>query len=216
MGTPVRISLQGAEGRLGRLIVEEMGRVSETHAIVYAGPVLRHGVLPQCDVVVDVSAAKGTTALLERLEGQALVVGTTGDLPMDALSAYAARAPVAIVPNFSVGIPMLLDLLEQAIRCLPDGWQVEVMETHHVHKKDAPSGTAKRLAASIRKQMGVDAIPVRSLRVGETFGEHTVQLTGPGERLELKHVATGREVFAIGAVRWARWLVQQPVGLIQP
>jgi len=212
----MRISLQGAEGRLGRLIVEELARVSEAHAVVYAGPVLRNGVLPQCDVVVDVSSAQGTESLLERMDGQALVVGTTGDLPMDAIAAYAKRAPVAIVPNFSVGIPMLLDLLEQAIRCLPDGWKLEVMETHHVHKKDAPSGTAKRLAASIRKQMGGVEVPVSSQRVGETFGEHTVQLTGPGERLELKHVATHREVFAIGAVRWARWLVEQPVGLIQP
>ena len=94
------------------------------------------------------------------------------------------------------------------MRVLPEGWHVEVVEAHHAAKKDAPSGTAKRLVQAIGRD-----VPTHSLRVGDTFGEHTVWMCGPGERLELKHVATRREVFAIGAVRWAKWLVQQPVGL---
>ena len=160
----------------------------------------------------DVSSASGTAALLPRLDGQALVVGTTGDLPMKALSTYARSAAVAIVPNFSVGIPLLLELVQQAVGQLPPGWDIEVVEAHHHHKQDAPSGTAKRIV----RATGLEYVPTHSLRVGDTFGEHTVWLCGPGERIELKHVATRREVFAIGAMRWARTLAHAPPGLQQP
>ncbi len=199
------VAVHGATGRLGRLIVHELGED-------YAGPVGRDGFLPPCDLVIDVSSAAGTAALLARLDGQALLVGTTGALPLDALAAYAARAPVAIVPNFSAGVPLLADVLAQLVPRLPQGWSIEVVEAHHAHKKDAPSGTAKRLIAAT----GRPDVPWHSLRLGDTVGEHTVWLAGPGERLELKHVATRREVFAIGAVRHARWLMTQPPGLYRP
>ena len=199
-----RVAIQGASGRLGQLIVAQAGDA-------FAGAVTRAGDVPDCDVVIDVSSAAGLTALLPRLHGQPLVVGTTGDLPMDALAAYGARASVVVVPNFSVGIPLLLDLVARAVAALPPGWDIEVVEAHHHHKKDAPSGTAKRLVRATGKD-----VPVHALRVGDCFGEHTVWLCGPGERLELKHVATRREVFAIGALRWADWLLTQPPGLQAP
>ena len=135
----VKVSVQGATGRLGTLIVKEAGPN-------YVGAVERSGSVPACDVVIDVSSAAGIAALLPRLSGQALVVGTTGELPMDALRAYAEHAPVAIVPNFSVGVPLLLDLVQRAVGALPPGWDIEIVEAHHHHKLDAPSGTAKRLA----------------------------------------------------------------------
>ena len=90
------------------------------------------------------------------------------------------------------------------------------MEAHHHHKKDAPSGTAIRLAQAVVNASSRELPTMHSLRVGDTFGEHTVWMCGPGERIELKHVATGRSVFAIGALRWAKWLVDQPCGLIRP
>lgn len=195
-----RVAVHGATGRLGRLIVAEAG----DH---FAGPVGRSGPVPDCDVVIDVSTPDGLRGLLPRLSGQPLLVGTTGDLPD--LSAYAARAPVAVVPNFSDGVPVLLDLLREAVARLP-GWQIEVVEAHHAAKRDAPSGTAKRLVTAIGRE-----VPTHSLRAGDTIGEHTVWLAGPGERLELKHVATRREVFALGALRWAERLVGQPPGLVQ-
>jgi 4-hydroxy-tetrahydrodipicolinate reductase len=201
----VKVSVHGATGRLGALIVTEAGTD-------YVGPVERGGAVPACDVVIDVSSAAGTAALLPRLTGQALVVGSTGELPMDALRAYAQHAAVAVVPNFSVGIPLLLDLVQRAVGALPPGWDIEIVEAHHHHKLDSPSGTAKRLARAV----GRPDVPTHSLRVGDTFGEHTVWLCGPGERIELKHVATRREVFAIGAMRWARALVVAGPGLQQP
>jgi len=201
----VRVAVHGARGRLGALIVEEAGPAC-------VGLVGRTGDVPECDVVIDVSSPAGTAGLLPRLQGQALLVGTTGALPDAALAAYAERAPVAVVPNFSVGVPLLLELVERAVAMLPAGWDIEIVEAHHHHKKDAPSGTALRL----QRATGRDAVPVHALRVGDTFGEHTVWLCGPGERIELKHVATRREVFAIGALRWARWLRGQPAGLWRP
>lgn len=201
----LRLAVHGARGRLGRLIAAEA-------AEAYAGPVGREGAVPDCDVVVDVTSPEGTRSLLRRLSGQALVVGTTGALPMDALVSYAARAPVALVPNFSVGVPLLLELVEQAVGKLPPGWDIEVVESHHNHKKDAPSGTAKRILRAI----GRDDVPAHSLRLGDEVGTHTVYLAGPGERIELKHVATRREVFAIGAVRWSRELHGRAPGLYQP
>lgn len=201
----VRVAVHGASGRLGRLIVAEAGSA-------FAGPVERSGPVPPCDVVIDVSSAAGTASLLPRLSGQALLVGTTGDLPVDSLAKYAEDAAVAVVPNFSVGIPLLLELVERAVGALPPGWDIEIVEAHHHHKKDAPSGTAKRLA----RATGRDDVPTHALRVGDTFGDHTVWLCGPGERIELRHVATRREVFAIGALRWAHTLATSPAGLQLP
>jgi 4-hydroxy-tetrahydrodipicolinate reductase len=179
--------------------------------MAFAGPVPREGAFPTCDVVIDVSTPAGLAALLPRMGTTPLIVGTTGELPTEALAAHGAHACVAIVPNFSLGVPLLLDLVERAMGQLPEGWHVEVTETHHAAKVDAPSGTAKRIVAAIGRD-----VPTHSLRVGDTFGEHTVWLAGPGERIELKHVATRREVFALGALRWARWAVNQGPGLHHP
>lgn len=199
------IAVHGASGRLGRLIVQEL-------AGSYAGPIARQGPVPACDVVIDVTSAEGTAALLQRLDGQALLVGTTGDLPMQALERYAERAPVCLVSNFSAGVPLMISMLEQLAQRLPQGWEIELVEAHHKHKLDAPSGTAKRLL----RATGRDDVPCHSLRIGDTVGEHTVYLAGPGERIELTHVATRREVFAIGALRHARWLSTQAPGLYRP
>ena len=202
----MNIAIQGASGKLGSLI----------HSHVPAAyTISRTGDIPAVDIIIDVSSAEGTKSLLSRVQKTPLLVGTTGDLPWAELESYAQHAPVAVVPNFSIGVPLLLKLLEHAIPALPEGWDIEVIEAHHNQKKDAPSGTAKRIAQTIRDAGGGE-VPVHALRVGDTFGEHTVWMCGPGERIEIKHVATNRSVFAIGALRWAQWLVQQPNGLIKP
>ena len=197
-----RIAVHGHTGKLGSLIVQ--------HA--ECTPIPRDAPVHECDLVIDVSSADGLRELLPRLSGQALLIGTTGDLPWSDLDAYAQRAPVAVVPNFSVGIPVLLKLIDTALTMLPPGWDIEVIEAHHNQKKDSPSGTAKRLIKAVEEH-GYQNVPAHALRVGDTFGEHTVWMCGPGERIELKHVATKREVFAIGAHRWAQWLCNQPPGL---
>lgn len=198
---PPRVAVHGASGRLGRLIAAEAGPA-------YAGPVGRTGPIPACDVVIDVSRPEGLAALLPRLSGQPLLVGTTGALPTAALAAYAATAPVRVVANFGLGIPLLLELLPRLVAALPAGWDIELVEAHHAAKVDAPSGTALRLGAAIGRP-----VPMHSLRVGDTVGEHTIVLAGPGERLTLTHTATRREVFALGALRHAAALVGAPPGL---
>lgn len=226
-----RIAVRGASGRLGQLIVQEASGPN-SHGVEFAGPVPRGAAtLPgDADVVVDVSSAEGTASLLALLKGSGLplVVGTTGDLPMAQLREYSATAPVVLVSNFSVGVPLLGRLLE-ATGKLPAGWHGDLVESHHTAKKDAPSGTAKTLVAAMA-QAGISGaptpeggsgstgsllggIPVHSLRQGDTVGTHTITLAGPGERVELTHVATRREVFAQGALRLAAWAAGLPPGM---
>ena len=207
MGT--RVAIHGASGRLGQLIATEADSD-------FAGPVPREGAVPAAEVILDVSSAAGLSALIGRLSGQPLLIGTTGELPLAEIEAYGETAPVAIVPNFSAGVPLLLELIQQAVAKMPEEWRVEIIEAHHDQKKDAPSGTAKRMQRAVTDAGGEAAPPTHAIRAGDTIGEHTIWLAGPGERLELKHVATRREVFAIGALRWAAWLTQQPPGVYRP
>ena len=207
MGT--RVAIHGASGRLGQLIATEADSD-------FAGPVPREGAVPAAEVIIDVSSAAGLSALIGRLSGQPLLIGTTGELPLAEIEAYGESAPVAIVPNFSAGVPLLLELIQQAVAKMPDEWRVEIIEAHHDQKKDAPSGTAKRMQRAVTDASGEANPPTHAIRAGDTIGEHTIWLAGPGERLELKHVATRREVFAIGALRWAAWLTQQPPGVYRP
>ena len=213
-----KIGIYGASGRLGQLIIKTA--IAENQPIHVVDRELN---LANCDVIIDVTSPEGTAALLEAAtkspQKPAIVIGTTGELPTKAINDYAESAAVAVVSNFSIGIPLLLDLVQRAVELLPDGWDIEVIEAHHNKKVDAPSGTAKRITRAIEECHGssdLGSVPVHSLRVGDTFGEHTVWLSGPGERIELKHVATRREVFAIGAIRWARWLLTQPTGCLRP
>lgn len=141
----MKVAILGANGKLGTLI----GQYAEDFI-----PLGREGDVPAVDVVIDVSSAEGTKKLLSRLDQQPLLVGTTGDLPWEELEAYASKAPVAVVPNFSVGVPLLISLVQQAVKALPEGWDIEVVEAHHNQKKDAPSGTAKRIVTAIEEIIG--------------------------------------------------------------
>jgi 4-hydroxy-tetrahydrodipicolinate reductase len=166
--------------------------------------------------------------------GVALVVGSTGfTAEARARVAAAARAvPVVLSPNMSVGVNVLFSLVEQAARALGDAYDVEVVEMHHRAKKDAPSGTAVRLAEVAAAALGRDPardlayarhgmigerpprqIGVQALRGGDVVGDHTVFFAGLGERLELTHRAASREQFARGALRAAAWVAGRPPGL---
>ena len=240
---PLALAVHGASGRLGSLILAAAadearsvgGGAATAPPLMLLGAVPRGGPAPSgARVIVDVSLPQGTAALVASLlaasaapgasHPPALVVGTTGDLPLDALRAYARLAPVVISANFSVGVPLMLRLIgatsSSSSTPLPAGWHGEVTEVHHTAKRDAPSGTAKLIltataAAGIAPYGGAPggALPVHSLRLGDAVGTHTLHLAGPGERLEITHTATRREVFALGALRTARWAVGQPAGL---
>jgi 4-hydroxy-tetrahydrodipicolinate reductase len=188
------------------------------------------------DAVIDftVPAASVAHAKLAAETGTPLVIGTTGldASQADAVREAALRAPIVWAPNMSLGVNLLLGLVEQVARALGPDWDIEVLEMHHGQKIDAPSGTALALgrAAAAGRGVALDEVAQRvrdghtgprrpgdigfaTLRGGDVVGEHTVIFATAGERIELAHKATNRLLFARGAVRAARWVVQQPPGL---
>jgi len=166
--------------------------------------------------------------------GARAVIGTTGFTAgqREEIAGLARRAPIMLAPNMSVGVTVALRLLAEMARVLGDDYDVEITEVHHRFKKDAPSGTALRMAEVVAEALGRDLdkvavygrrglpgerprkeIAVLSQRSGDVVGEHTVSFGALGERLELTHRAHSRDTFARGAVRAARWIVGQPPGL---
>ena len=188
------------------------------------------------DVLIDFTTPEGT---LENIgfcaENQIpAVVGTTGlsGEQRDTLRSMASRVPVVFAPNMSVGVNLLFKLAATAACVLGDSYNAEIVETHHRMKKDAPSGTAIRLAEAVAEARGrsLDGnavyarhgivgertqteIGIQTLRAGDIVGEHTLLLAGPGERIELTHRAHSRDNFARGAVRAAQWVINQEPGL---
>lgn len=169
--------------------------------------------VPAFDVAIDFSLPEGFDGILSLCQTRhaALVSGTTGltDPQREALRDGGTRIPVLWSANFSLGVAVLNDLVERAAAALP-GWDCDIVESHHVHKKDAPSGTALALGASA-VQGGAEP-RYASLRAGDIVGEHLVQFTSLGERIELVHRATNRDVFARGALHAASRLAGRVPG----
>jgi 4-hydroxy-tetrahydrodipicolinate reductase len=193
----------------------------------------------RADVILDFSASAGLATLLEKqssnLRGKALVIGTTG-LPSETraqLDALARQSAVILSANFSVGVNLMLGVVAAAARVLPaESFDVEIMEAHHRHKADAPSGTALLLGGVVAEGRGSPLTELRrdgrsgktgerargeigfhSVRGGEVVGEHRVLFLGERERFEIAHAAADRGVFAEGALLAARWLVGKPAGM---
>jgi 4-hydroxy-tetrahydrodipicolinate reductase len=217
MTGPITVLVHGASGRMGRAVLRlaaEDPRVRVVAAVSRSGAAAPEGVpafgvgeLAQCprfDVAIDFSLPDGLHALLEfcQARGAALVSGTTGlDPEMRKRMEQAAQSiPLVWASNYSLGVVVLEDLLRRAAGALP--WPIRITETHHVHKLDAPSGTAITLAAAAAQGQG-HAPEIESIREGEVVGTHEVRMEGPGERLELKHVASDRDIFARGAIEAA-------------
>jgi 4-hydroxy-tetrahydrodipicolinate reductase len=163
------------------------------------------------DVVIDFSSDEGArNALRIALDtGAALLVGTTAlsELTTREIAGAISRIPVLVAPNTSLGVPVLARAAADVARALGPAFEVSIVEAHHSRKKDAPSGTAIRLADAI-KNAGAQVRPdqVLAIRGGDVVGEHTIRFAGPGEYLELTHRATSRDVFVHGAMRAAQWL----------
>lgn len=190
------------------------------------------GSLDACDVVIDFSLPEGSLAIVrEAVEAdKPVVVGTTGhsEAEGDVLREAAKSIPLVWAGNYSVGVNVLFHLTRLAAGILAEGYDPEVIEAHHRHKKDAPSGTAMNLVDILRESYDGPArqgregicgprpaqeIGVHAIRGGEIVGDHTVLFAGAGDRLELTHRAQDRRVFAEGALRAARWAISQPPGL---
>ena len=227
--TPIRLLIHGASGRMGQALLRLAAERPDRHQVVAAvtrrtpSPRVVDGVpyfgaselagVPAFDVAIDFSLPDGFDPILALCveRGVPLVSGTTGISTEQMTAVAQAATGIALVwaTNFSLGVAVLAELVERAASALP-GWDVDVVESHHVHKKDAPSGTALTLgqaAGSAGAQ-----VHYASLRAGDIVGEHTVQFAGLGERVELVHRATHRDVFARGALHAAEKLAGRPAG----
>jgi 4-hydroxy-tetrahydrodipicolinate reductase len=195
---------------------------------VPVGSDLRQGITG-LDVVIDFSRASAVAETADACgaAGVALLVGTTGldEHTQRRLEAAATRVPVLIAANTSLALNVLIDLVERAARALPAAFDIEIFDTHHRHKLDAPSGTALALGKAAARGRGEQPLLKGSRegarpagigfavsRGGDVVGEHDVRFLGPGEQLRLSHVATDRAIFARGAVAAAVWLAGQPAG----
>ena len=238
-----RIALVGASGRMGQAIAA----LAESEGAVLVGGVERDGAvtgaadLPAlaaaCDVLIDFSVPDALEATLAAAEasGTAVLVGTTGLTAAHRARIETAAARIAVLQtaNTSLGVTLLRRLVAQAARALGPDWDIEIVEMHHRHKRDAPSGTALLLGAAANRgrgaasddalnrldRMGPGAsmraegdIHYASLRGGSVAGDHQVVFAGEGERIELGHRAEGRATFARGALAAARWLAGRAPG----
>ncbi len=233
--TSTRILINGASGRMGQALLR-LGAAEPALSIAAAvsrqpaglsdGPALvgpawisidQLTSAPEFDVLIDFSlpAAFEPVLALCTSRGAGLVSGTTGlsAEQMSMLSDAASSIPVLWSANFSLGIAVLKSLVQRAAASLPQ-WDIDIIEQHHTRKLDAPSGTALALGDAAAGGSARSA-HFHSIRAGDIVGEHSVQFSGAGERLELIHRATDRDVFAHGALFAARWLAQRSPGRYQ-
>jgi 4-hydroxy-tetrahydrodipicolinate reductase len=254
-----RIAVAGASGRMGQMLVDAVNASSDcqlTGALdVPASPAVGHdaasfagrtsGVLIRSDirqglqdsgVLIDFTRPEGTMAHLAicRELGVKLVIGTTGFSDAQKAEIAAAAKDIAIVmaPNMSVGVNVTLKLLEMAAKALSTGYDIEIIEAHHRHKVDAPSGTALKMGEVIAGALGRDlkdcavyaregvtgerdpsSIGFATIRGGDIVGDHTVLFAGIGERIEISHKSSSRATYAQGSLRAARFLESQANGL---
>jgi len=175
--------------------------------------------LSRGDVVIEFTSPEVTMEHLRIAQElkKPMVIGTTGlsEAQVNEIRTAAKAIPIVLSPNMSLGVNVLFELARTAAQRLGEAYDVEVVEAHHRQKKDAPSGTAKRLASVLAsaRQQSAEQIPVHAVRAGDIVGDHTVVLAGPSERVELTHRAQSRDVFAKGALRAAQFVVGRSPGL---
>lgn len=255
----VRVAVFGAGGKMGHAILRAMAEAKDAVLAAaierpefpyLAADAAQLAGLPKAgvpvtdkrpdkgtaDVWIDFSIPAATLANVQAAAacGAAMVIGTTGlsAADKDKIRAAAKGIPVVLSPNMSVGINVMLKLIADAARTLGPAYDLEIVETHHRAKRDAPSGTALRLAEALAEATGRDLgktaryerhgdvgprsdaeIGIQTLRGGDVFGDHTVFFLGQGDRIEITHRASSRDTFAKGAVRAALWLAGKPAGL---
>ena len=258
-GAPLRIAVAGASGRMGRMLIEE---ISATTDCVLTGALdlpqspaigldaqaclgqtsgvqitadLRVG-LANAQVLIDFTRPEGTLAHSAacRALGVNLVIGTTGFTPQQKaeIADHAQHIGIVMAPNMSVGVNVVMRLLDMAAHALNEGYDIEVIEAHHRHKVDAPSGTALAMGEVVAAALGRDlkdcavyaregvtgardpsSIGFATVRGGDIVGDHTVLFAGTGERIEITHKSSSRVAYAQGSLRAARFLATRSRGL---
>jgi 4-hydroxy-tetrahydrodipicolinate reductase len=254
-----RIAVAGASGRMGHMLIEAIAASDDCllagaldvagssaighDATLFAGRASGvlitadlHDGLKNSNVLIDFTRPEGTMAHLAvcRALGVKLVIGTTGFSDAQKAEIAEAAKDIAIVmaPNMSVGVNVTLKLLQMAAQAMPTGYDIEIIEAHHRHKVDAPSGTALKMGEVIADALGRDlkdcavyaregvtgerdpsSIGFATIRGGDIVGDHTVLFAGTGERIEITHKSSSRATYAQGSLRAARFLAAQSAGL---
>ncbi|MBI5430371.1 MAG: 4-hydroxy-tetrahydrodipicolinate reductase [Nitrosomonadales bacterium] len=248
----IKIAIAGCGGRMGKVLLECVAQADDLvlhAALEHEGSTLigntvggvkvtadAMSALRGADALIDFTRPEGTMAHLDicRKLGVGMVVGTTGLNAQQKAQLGAGAQDIGIVfaPNMSVGVNLVFKLLETASRVLAQGYDIEIIEAHHRHKVDAPSGTALGMGEVIAKTLGRDleqcavygregvtgerdpsTIGFATVRGGDIVGDHTVLFAGTGERVEITHKASSRATFALGALRAARFLKASPAGM---
>ena len=259
VASPLRIAIAGASGRMGRMLIEAVQAApdcelagaldrAENPSIgldatgwlgVASGVTITDDLdqgLAQADVLIDFTRPEGTLAHLAvcRAKGVRMVIGTTGftDAQKAEIAAAAREIGIVMSPNMSVGVNVVMRLLDMASRALSQGYDIEIIEAHHRHKVDAPSGTALAMGEVVAQALGRDlqacavygregvtgerdpsTIGFATVRGGDIVGDHTVLYAGIGERIEITHKSSSRVTYAQGSLRAARFLAGQGAGL---
>jgi 4-hydroxy-tetrahydrodipicolinate reductase len=168
------------------------------------------------DVFIDFTTPEASEVNLDYVARykKALVLGTTGltDAQLKKVDEVSKVIPVVFSPNMSVGVNVLFDMLPQIAKRLGPDYNIEIVEAHHKAKKDAPSGTAKKFA-QVLTEVTRKEIPTHAIRLGDIVGDHTIIFCGNSERIEIKHQAHSRGLFALGALKAAKWVMGKPAGL---
>jgi len=259
-GAPLRIAVAGASGRMGRMLIEAVIAARDDmvlsgaldladspalgqDAAAFAGHTsgvtitadLRKG-LASAQVLIDFTRPAGTLAHLAvcRELGVKAVIGTTGftEAQKAEITDHARHIAIMMAPNMSVGVNVVLKLLDTAARMLSEGYDIEIIEAHHRHKVDAPSGTALKMGEVVAAALGRDlkacavygregvtgerdpsTIGFATIRGGDVVGDHTVLFAGIGERIEISHKSSSRATYAQGSLRAARFLAERAHGL---
>ena len=256
---PMNVAIAGASGRMGRMLIEtvlhagdmklaaaleqkgnahigkDAGELAGSPCGVKVADDIGAGIRG-CDVLIDFTRPEGTLAHLAECgrQGVRMVIGTTGfsEEQRAGIADTAREIAIAMAPNFSVGVNVMLRLLDIAARSLGRGYDVEILEAHHRHKVDAPSGTALRMGEVVAQALGRDlrqsaiygregvtgerkddTIGFATVRGGDLVGDHTVMFIGSGERVEVTHRASSRANYATGALRAARFIMDRQNGL---
>jgi 4-hydroxy-tetrahydrodipicolinate reductase len=259
MAASLRIAIAGASGRMGHMLIEAVAAADDMvltgaldvagspaigqDAMAFLGKASGVGVtadlgagLADADVLIDFTRPAGTLAHAAacRERGVKMVVGTTGfsDEQKAVLAGHAQHVPIVLAPNMSVGVNVVLKLLDVAARSLSHGYDIEIVEAHHRHKVDAPSGTALAMGEVVAKALGRDlkdcavyaregvtgerdpsTIGFATIRGGDIVGDHTVLFAGTGERIEITHRSASRATYVQGSLRAARFVAGQTRGL---
>ncbi len=257
--TPMNIAVAGASGRMGRMLIEAIAADPEaklagaldiagaacigTDAAAFSGQPAGVAIesdlakgLAQSEFLIDFTRPEGTLKHLDYCaeHGIRMIIGTTGfdDAGKAAIAAAAKKTAIVFAPNMSVGVNVTMKLLEMAAKSFSHGYDIEIIEAHHRHKVDAPSGTALKMGEVIANALGRDlkhngvfaregltgerdpsSIGFATIRGGDIVGDHTVLFAGIGERIEITHKSSSRVTYAHGSLRAARFLRDKPTGL---